>query len=267
MKHSAGMDLRAKLRSIIKSLGLLEQARFYRDLLSDNFPKSRLECTHRMQFYRQFIAKNDICIDAGANLGNRTRVFLELGARVVAVEPQPYCARILRAKFGRNPRFTLVESALGSAPGKAEMSVGEAHTIATLSTDLRRRTTESGRWTGNEWTGALTVDVTTLDQLLSTYGMPAFCKIDVEGFELEVLRGASRALPSLSFEFTLPEMRDQAMACLERLDSLGSYRYNYSRCEDTSLAIADWVTSAELRDLIGEMSSRPTWGDIYAKLT
>ncbi|MEN8172361.1 MAG: hypothetical protein ABFS03_05715, partial [Chloroflexota bacterium] len=42
-------------------------------------------------FYSQFIASNDLCFDVGANRGSRTKIFRQLGTRVVAVEPQAAC--------------------------------------------------------------------------------------------------------------------------------------------------------------------------------
>src|SRR5688572_28540682 len=58
-----------------------------------------------LEFYRQFLAPGELCFDVGANVGNRVKIFLKPGARVVAVEPQRECVRTLRAAFGRDPRF------------------------------------------------------------------------------------------------------------------------------------------------------------------
>lgn len=50
----------------------------------------------RLEFYSQFIHPGDLVFDVGANVGNRTKIFLRLGARVVAFEPQASCARVLQ---------------------------------------------------------------------------------------------------------------------------------------------------------------------------
>jgi FkbM family methyltransferase len=261
-----GVQMRAELKHALKAMGLFDHARFARHLIADHLPSARSQNERMRDFYRGFVEPGDMCLDIGANLGNRSRVFLQLGANVVAVEPQRYCARVLRAKFGRNHRFTLIENALGSSPGQAEMSLGDTHTIATLSKDWRDRTIASGRWQPGEWTRTVKVEVTTLDRIIRHHGMPRFCKIDVEGFELEVLAGLSSPLESLSFEFTVPEENDKALACIDRLESLGRYSYNYSLAESMTLASREWVSAAEFRKIFAEMRQEGTWGDAYARL-
>ena len=147
-----------------------------------------------------------------------------MGARIVALEPQPHCMRLLRRWYGHHPHIALVEEAVGSAPGTQTLFVSErTPTVSTLSLD----------WMGAvpgfakvRWDYGVPVRVTTLDALIARYGLPAFCKIDVEGAELDVLRGLSYPLKALSFEY-IPATVDVALACIERLGELGRYEYNW----------------------------------------
>jgi FkbM family methyltransferase len=66
------------------------------------------------------------------------------------------------------------------------------------------------------------VETTTLEQLISEHGCPLFAKINVEGYELSVLRGLRTVVPYLSFEANLPEFREEGLQCLTILQSLDS---------------------------------------------
>ena len=155
----------------------------------------------RRDLYRQFMGRGDLVFDVGANVGNRVEVFLSLHARVVAVEPLPECAQRLRDTFQR--RCIVLETALGAAGGTAELRRGSEDVLSTMSDQWIESTTASGRFADDSWGDVLRVNVTTLDALISDYGVPRFTKIDVEGFEPEVLAGLSTAIPALSIEYAL----------------------------------------------------------------
>ena len=218
------------------------------------------------QFYGRFIKAGDLCFDVGANVGNRTDVFLRLGARVIAVEPQPFCVATLTRRFGGDGRVTLVPKALGRSPGQGQLQVSQAHTLSSMSADWIRTVKASGRFRDYEWRQKITVPVTTLDELIADYGTPAFCKIDVEGFELPVLQGLSRPLRAVSFELT-PEYIDSAIACLTHLASLGPTEFNYSIAETMEMELPQWVDAGTMVQALASLPDRSIFGDIYARGT
>lgn len=227
---------------------------------------SRREHESLLRLYTPFVRAGDLAFDVGANRGSHTSAFLALGARVVAVEPQAECVRALFARFHAEPRVTIVPRALGAAPGHAEMLLNRNDRWSTLSPAfVRARSAELAR-RGGEWTVRRTVRVTTLDALVDRFGVPAFAKVDVEGFEAEVARGLSRPLPAASFEFH-PGHPEPALATVERLERLGAWRYNYAVLDDSRLALPEWVGAEEtLRLLSSCASSRPfAKGDLYAR--
>ena len=175
-----------------------------------------------VRFYGAFLGPGDVGFDVGAHVGSRVRAWRALGARVVAVEPQPDFARILRLFFGRDGGVTIVPEALGAQPGTARLGISTATpTVSSLSTDWIDTVATDRSFAKVRWDRSVPVEVTTLDELIAAHGEPAFCKIDVEGFEAEVLGGLSRPLRALSFEY-LPMAHDAALAVLDLVEQLGS---------------------------------------------
>jgi FkbM family methyltransferase len=216
-------------------------------------------------FYEPFVTAGSICFDVGATIGNRLKVFRRLGARVVAVEPQPRCAKVLRAVFGRDRDVILVEAALGAQAGRAELHVGTAHTIATLSSEWMRHVQATGRFSSAAWRTTISVPLTTLDALIGSHGEPAYVKIDVEGFEESVLAGLSRPVPVISFEFT-PEHLDATMRCLDRVESLGSYEGCFTLGESFAFDPSGWSPLPDLRRrLERHRQDRELFGDVFVR--
>jgi FkbM family methyltransferase len=239
-------------------LGLLRSKLIY---LWKPFNRRRLR-----RFYSQFVQPGALCFDIGAHLGSRSRAFLELGARVVAVEPQPRCAAYLQARWAGERRFTLIPKAVGAQPGSATLHINRKNpTISTLAADSWRRAMAAAAARREGWDHRVEVDVTTLDQLIEAYGLPDFCKVDVEGFEEQALAGLSHPLPALSFEFISFE-KTSAIACLRRLMALGVYRFNWSLRERLRLESPKWVDIRSVGHMLGGLGASIVSGDIYARL-
>jgi len=216
--------------------------------------------------YGQFVSAGDLVFDLGAHAGNRTRAFAAVGCRVVALEPQPDFARLLRTIFARVPRVEIVESAVAEVVGRASLSVSDrTPTMTTLAVEWRDARAQDPIFSGVRWDRPVTVNTTTLDALIRQFGMPAFVKIDVEGAEPSVLAGLSSPLTALSFEY-LPDALDYARTCVSRLDELGTYRYNWSPGETYQLSGECWVNGAELFAALETKDAQRRSGDIYARL-
>ena len=217
------------------------------------------------RFYTQFVRPGDLCFDIGAHVGNRLWALSRLGARVVALEPQPQCMRLLRRWYGHHPDIELIEQAVGAAPGTRTLFVSErTPTVTTLSQNWITAVGATPGFAGVRWDRSIPVCVNTLDGLIARYGEPAFCKIDVEGTELDVLRGLSHPLKALSFEY-IPAATDIAVACVDRLGALGPYEYNWSPGELPRLRSSTWLGPAQMANLLRRMPVRERSGDVYAR--
>lgn len=217
-------------------------------------------------FYRAFIPPGGLAFDIGAHAGNRTAAWRRLGARVVAVEPQPDFVRLLHGLFDHDDGVTVLPLALGREAGSARLLRSErTPTVSTLSDDFVRRAGASASFRGVQWAPGPTVEVATLDTLLAGFGRPDFVKIDVEGYEHEVLGGLSEPLPALSFEYLAP-VRDVALACIDRLEALGRYRYQASAGERLRWLQPEPLDAAAMRDWLAGLGPEAPSGDIYARL-
>jgi FkbM family methyltransferase len=216
-------------------------------------------------FYAPFVRRGDLVFDVGANIGTYSELFSELGATVVAIEPNRRCCENLR-KLASARRVYVEECAVGDMPGKAKLRICEESGISTLTDQWYEKSRQSQYHRDSKWVGEQEVNISTLDQMAARYGVPSFVKIDVEGYDDFVLRGISFLPLALSFEFNrmAPEV---ALRCLETETLAGGYRFNYMRGMEMRLALESWVTAAELQERLDELAGKEEYGDVLARRT
>jgi FkbM family methyltransferase len=226
--------------------------------------RSRAAAMDRL--YGGFVQHGDLVFDVGAHVGDRVASFHRLGARIVAVEPQPAVVRLLRLLYGRRNNVAIEAMAVGREVGTTDMMINTDNpTVSTASQEFVRAACAAPGWETQRWIKSVSVPVTTLDALIGKHGIPSFIKIDVEGFEQEVLEGLTRAVKALSFEFTIIQ-RDVALACIERCVALGYTRFNAALGESQTLVSTDWVDGEEIARWLTGLPHAANSGDIYAAL-
>jgi FkbM family methyltransferase len=224
--------------------------------------RTRALCRH----YASFLGPGDLAFDVGAHVGNHTRCFAGLGARVIAIEPQAAFAAWLRRLFRGKAQVTVVECALAAAPGMVELHGSpRTPTVATVSPRWIETVRASDGFERVRWGDPVPVPATTLDALIARFGLPRFCKIDVEGYEAEVLRGLSRPVPALSFEY-VPAAVDVARGAAGLLTGLGDYRFNPTVGERRRFVWRKWRPLDALDAWLAARQTDEPSGDIYARL-
>ena len=237
-------------RSVMRSLGV------YYGRNSRSVEKDRL--------YAQFVKPNDLVFDVGAHVGDRVASFRRLGARGVAIEPQPALAFTLKTLYCRDRNVAIESKAVGRTPGRLKMMINvDNPTVSTVSSAFVDAAKGAQGWEDQVWEKAIIVPVTTLDALIEAHGIPTFVKIDTEGFEEEALAGFTRPVEVLSFEFTTIQ-REVAQACIARCAALGFRRYNAAIGESHELG--EWRSAEDIARWLSELPHAANSGDIYARM-
>ncbi|HEV7587762.1 MAG TPA: FkbM family methyltransferase [Longimicrobium sp.] len=243
-----------RLRDLLIRTGLYPRTRAVRRLFLSRRDRAREE--EALAFYRAAVPPGALVFDLGANVGDVAEPLARVGARVVAVEPQPECLAELRARCGAYPGFVALPAVVGRAAGVATLYLRAHHASSSLRRDWFR-----------DAVGTLDVPMVTLADLIARYGVPAYCKVDVEGSEEEVFATLPHPLPLVSFEY-VDFALERAAACMRMLAPNGGAEANIALTSPLRFALPEWLPPDELlRRLPGLMAegvARP-WGDIWVR--
>lgn len=216
------------------------------------------------RFYRDLLEPQALVFDVGAHVGTRARAMRAAGARVVALEPQQPFAGFLRRTLPRD--ITLIEAAAGRTETEADMAVSSRHpTVSSLRPDFVQGAASAPGFDHVKWDRTQRVRMVTLDGLIARFGAPDYIKIDVEGFEIDVLAGLSQPVAMLSVEF-LPGFKHLTHAVIDRLADLGDYRFNPVQGETGGFVWPDWRDAAMTRAWLDTLPSDAGSGDLFARL-
>jgi FkbM family methyltransferase len=200
--------------------------------------------------YSSILPAGSLVFDVGANVGQFSALFAGLGHRVVAVEPNPDCVRHIELSYSDLP-ITVVHAAVGAQSGVATLNVSDQRDdLCSLYDQWIPDALRSRR---------LAVAVVTLDALIVKFGMPAFVKIDVEGYEIEVLRGLSVRPRLVSFEFNSAHL-PATFACLG-LECFRDASFNFGMSDPERFELTEWVGVDVLKAALGGVSG---YGDVFA---
>lgn len=221
-----------------------------------------------VSFYGALLPRDVLVFDIGANAGCYSSVFCSLKTRVVAVEPNPDCARHIALFYGRED-VEVLQAAAGRQNGLATITLSdELDLISSMSQDWIDSVEKAHPDYAGKWSRKLTVPVVTLDSLIQHYGVPYFVKIDVEGSEEDVLAGLSVQPPLLSFEFNMAFL-DATFRCLDRDVFSEASLFNFTFGEPSVFALRHWVQPGELKRIFQTTrqthSETERYGDVFVR--
>jgi FkbM family methyltransferase len=243
---------------MIKTLALLKSRLIYE---CNPFKNKR-----KINFFKSIISNSDLVFDVGAHVGDRTDTWVKLNAQVVAIDPQPVFFKYLKNKYKNIGNVHVENIALSDHSGSLLMYISDNNPTVSSISDVEWRNKMTIAAKKQVYNRSIEVEVDTLDYLIDKYGIPRFIKIDVEGHELEVLKGLSHKVDYLSFEFLTFDIEGLKL-CLDRLEELGYSLYNWSFVEEFKFIHSEWCDSETILESIKNYKKGVFSGDIYVKRT
>jgi FkbM family methyltransferase len=184
-------------------------------------------------FYKSLVGtSNNLIFDVGANVGTKSKIFSLLAKKVILFEPDLNNCRILNARLKHNDNCTIACCALSDHQGVAKYySIGNDSAYNSLSEKhINTVVLPRGILIETNDLEEYNVSTYTLDYFINKYGLPDYIKIDVEGFERQVILGLTNLAPLISIEANLPQFLPETIDIVNYLDHLskGKYLFNYT---------------------------------------
>ncbi len=239
-------SLKTTIRSALEKRGVayaFNDTLAYAIYLRIMYPREVKARRKQLAFFQRLIGGSSLVFDIGANNGDKARIFSRIAKRLICLEPNPESIARLTERFGGDPRIVIVPQGVSDSSG-----VG---TISVYPGDQSAYSSFSPRWIEEHGAPSRRVEVklTTLEDLISRFGRPSYIKIDVEGYELNVLRGLRTPVPLISFECNLPVFLSETLECITLLERLSTNcRFNFCASEPAfDFARDGWIDSGEIQ--------------------
>jgi FkbM family methyltransferase len=207
----------------------------------------------------------DLIFDIGANRGLFTDKCLNNhpNVKIIAVEPNPNLYLFLNKKYEGNNNIIVLDNVVSSSDGQAiDFYISNTDTISTASKEW---ITESRFTNQYRWGQAIKINSISLDKLIKDYNIPNLIKIDVEGYELEVISGLTSKVNEICFEWAEEQYLRINQTC-EHLMNIGYTEFGYIEGDEyltKPKKYTNWYDLEIHNDI--DVNRKNKWGMIWVK--
>lgn len=208
--------------------------------------------------------KFNLVFDIGANIGKSADIFKNVSNKVICFEANPNLVKKLNGKFN-NSNVIVDPRGVSNQSGKQIFNISSTNTISTFSDDWINNSRFKG---ATLWDNKQEVETTTLNSIIDQYGIPDYIKIDIEGYEYEVLTSFTRLLDNTLFAFEwAEEQKIKIEAILKHLHNLGYNKFGSTEGDEILFDENIQWKSFDQFDLINGLDEtrKTRWGMIYFK--
>jgi FkbM family methyltransferase len=203
-----------------------------------------------------------ILFDIGANKGLFTDSNRSKFDKCVLVEPIPSLCDFLRNKYNQDTNIS-IEQSIVSSTKDLPFYICEHDVLSTCDPDWISKSRHSAghyRYTKLEETNYISID-----ELIEKYGSPSFIKIDVEGYELNVLKSMSKKTCDIAFEWA-EEKKVETLETVVYLNTLGYDKFHIQMDDKYDYIPNNWFSFEEFNIKFSEMcdeNRKTLWGMIH----
>jgi len=244
---------------------LISYSNFYQKIRNpEGYAKTKREIIFYTNLLESIEFRNNLIFDVGANIGNKSVIFAKIAKNVIAFEPTERLFLLLKKRL-KHTNVKMLNYALGSSVSSLEFFVIEGNDAYNSLSKKHIETTATQRDIAKvENVSTRTVHVDTLENAIQQFGIPKYIKIDVEGYEYEVIKGLKNSITLISFEVNLPDFLNESIKIIEYLAALSDDKYLFNFTADGPFLNETFINKVHA---IRFLTTSPLkYMEVYAKL-
>jgi FkbM family methyltransferase len=201
--------------------------------------------------------------DIGSNKGLYTDANINKYDKFILIDANKDLCNQLRNKYHNNPNI-IIEQKIVSKDKTDIFYISNAHTISTCDIEWINNSRFTHSYSFTKTTGNESI---TIDELVEKYGIPSYIKIDVEGYELNVLKSMSKKYCPIGFEWA-EEKKNELLLSLEYVKSLGFENFCIQKEDNYTYIPEKWISYEEIYEILKNLCNidrKYEWGMIHCE--